>query len=67
MSSEGKFKWDKAEQEALKEIKRNVAFDILLACTDFNKEFKIHTNARDFQLKAVIIQDGKPITLNSRN
>ena len=41
------------------------ARDTLLTYPDFNEEFKIHTNARDFQLGEVIIQKGKPITLYS--
>ena len=43
-----------------------MARDFLLAYPDFDKEFKIHTNARDFQLGAVIIQNGKPIALYGR-
>ena len=35
--------------------------DTLLAYPVFNEEFKIHTNASDFQLEAVIIQKGKSI------
>ena len=35
--------------------------DTLLDYPDFNEEFKIHTNASDFQLGAVIIQKCKSI------
>ena len=34
----------------------------LLADPYFNARFKIHTNASSIQPKAVIIQEGKPIT-----
>ena len=41
------------------EIKGIVARGVLLYYPCFNREFKIHTNARDFKLRAVISQDGK--------
>ena len=40
--------------------------DNLLAYTDFNKEFKINTDASKLQLGAVIIQKSKPISFYSR-
>ena len=40
--------------------------DNLLSYPDFNEEFKIHTNATDFQFGAVIRQQGKQITLYGR-
>ena len=42
-----------------------MARDILLNYPDSNEGFKIHTDARNFQLGAVIIQNGKPITFYS--
>ena len=38
----------------------------LLTYPDFDKEFKIHTDDKDFQLWAVISHKGKPIALYSR-
>ena len=49
LSSKVKFKWNKIEQDASDEIKRIVASDTLLAYTDFYKEFKINSDARNFQ------------------
>ena len=40
--------------------------DNLLTYPDYNKEFKIHTDARKFQLGAVISQKGNMIDLYSR-
>ena len=62
-SSKVKFKWTITEQDASNEVKRIVAHDTLLAYPDFNEEFKIHTDARNFQLGAVIKNKAKPITL----
>ena len=39
----------------------------LLNCPNFNEEFKTHTDARNFQLGAVISNKEKPIGLYSRN
>ena len=50
-----KFKWTKTEQDALDEINRILARESLLTNPYFKEEFKIHTNARNFQLGAVII------------
>ena len=36
-----------------------------LAYPGFNEEFKIHTDASNFQLGAVITQKGKPIAVYS--
>ena len=51
-------------EDAFKEIKRIVACNTLLEYPDFNKEFKIHTNASDFELGSVIIQKGKTIVFH---
>ena len=61
-----KFKWTKIEQYAFGEIKWIVADDTLLTYLDFNEEFKIHINARNFQLGSGISQKGKTIYFYSR-
>ena len=38
----------------------------MLKHPDNNKGFEIHTNASDYQLGAVIMQDGKPVACHSR-
>ena len=49
-------KWNKIEQDAFDEIKRIVDRDNLLIYLDFNENFKINTDARNFKLGAVILQ-----------
>ena len=61
-----KFKWTKIEQNTFDKIKRIVAHYTLLTYPDFNKTFKIHTDARNYQLGAVISQKFKPIPFYSR-
>ena len=38
----------------------------MLAYPDFSKRFDIHTDSSDYQLGAVISQEGKPIAFYSR-
>ena len=54
------------EHKAYGDINRAVAQEILLAYLDFNKRFGIHTDARYYQLGAVISHNGKPIAFYSR-
>ena len=54
-------KCTKIKQELFEVIKRIVSQNFLLGCPGLNKEFNIHTNSSNFQLGAVIIQDGKLI------
>ena len=54
-SSKVNFKWTKTEQDYFSKIKRIVACSTLLTYLDFNEEFKIHTDAGDFQLGAFIV------------
>ena len=43
-----------------------MACDTLLPYPDFNENFKIHTDASDLKLGAVILWKGKPIAFYSR-
>ena len=61
-----KFKCTEVEHKAFDDINRTVAHDTLLAYPDFNKRFDINMDARDYQLGAVIIQNGKTIAFYSR-
>ena len=61
-SNKVKFKWAHVEQKLFGEIKQMVTRDTLLIYPYFNKKIDIHMDARKFQIGAVIIQDGKPIS-----
>ena len=54
------------EKKEFDYIKLVVARKTLLAYLDFNKQFDIHMDADDYQLGAIMIQEGKPITLYRR-
>jgi transposase InsO family protein len=66
VSKEAKWIWGKAQQDAFDEMKRIMSKETLLTFPDFNKEFHIYTDASDYQLGAVIMQDGKPLAFYSR-
>ena len=59
-------RWNKIKQGAFNEIKPIVSRVTLSAYPDFNEDSKIHTNASNLQLGAVINHDGKSITFYSR-
>ena len=61
-----KFRRTQVEQYAFKKIKRIMSCKTLLTYPDFNKAFKIHTDASAFQFGAVVGQKGKPIAFYSR-
>ena len=60
------FKWAIVEQKPFDEVKGIVENNTLLAYPDFNNKFGIHTNASDFQLGVLIIQEFIPIAFYGR-
>jgi hypothetical protein len=60
------WKWSEECQEAFEAIKRTIARETLLKFPDFSKEFHVYTDASDYQLGAVIMQDDNPLAFYSR-
>ena len=56
----------KANKTAFEEAKRMVAREAILAYPDFSKPFHIYTDASDYQLGAVIMQENKPLAFYTR-
>ena len=65
-SKKGTVAWDDRCENAFITMKRLIAKETLLAYPNFNKKFTIHTDASDFQLGAVIMQEDKPLAFYSR-
>ena len=61
-----KIKWTPELENSLNEIKKMVCKETLLNYPDWSKPFDLHTDASDYQLGAVISQEGKPIAFFSR-
>jgi hypothetical protein len=66
VSKDVPFKWGSEQQEAFDEMKRVMSQETLLTFPDFNKTFHVYTDASDYQLGAVIMQDNNPIAFYSR-
>jgi hypothetical protein len=67
LTAKGKnFIWEDVHTKCFNAIKQVIGREVLLAYPDFNKPFKIHTDASKTQLGAVISQDNKPIAFFSR-
>jgi len=60
------WRWGKVEQEAFEAIKQVVSKETMLAFPDFNKTFHVYADSSDYQLGAVIVQEGKPLAFYSR-
>jgi hypothetical protein len=61
-----KWNWSDECNDSFETIKRAIARETLLNFPDFNKEFHIYTDASDYQLGAVIMQEEKPLAFYSR-
>ena len=58
--------WGDAQQQAFKQMKAVSAANALLVYPDHNNKFVIETDASDYQLGAVIKQDGRPVAYYTR-
>ena len=61
-----KIPWKEEQEKAFQELKRLVSQETILAYPDWSKPFEIHSDASDYQLGAVLSQDGKPLSFFSR-
>ena len=65
-SKQANWNWTEEHQKAFEHMKKSISRETLLVYPDFDKPFKIHTDASKVQLGAVISQDNKPRAFYSR-
>ena len=59
-------KWTPECESSFNTIKAQLSKDAFLQYPDHNKPFHVYTDASDYQLGSVIMQDGKPVAFFSR-
>ncbi|CAM8999173.1 unnamed protein product [Rhodiola kirilowii] len=58
--------WTKQCQDAFDSLKRVICEEPVLRLADHTKPFELHTDASDFAIGGVLMQDGHPIAYESR-
>eukprot|EP00957_Ditylum_brightwellii_P118288 9021819-Ditylum_brightwellii.AAC.1 len=61
-----KFIWTSEHQEAFEQMKALMVLDALVVFPNHNLLFQVYTDASDYQMGAVIIQNGRPVAYWSR-
>ncbi len=60
------YDWDEACDEAFGTLKGILVKVSVLKLPDFDKDFEIHSDASDFAIGGVIVQDGRPVAFESK-
>ena len=58
--------WDEKCQQAFEDLKKALTEEPVLALPDHTKVFEVHTDASDFAIGGVLMQEGHPIAFESR-
>jgi hypothetical protein len=64
--SAGTYEWDGACDEAFETLKGILMKTPVLKLSNFDKDFEIHSNAFDFAIGGVLVQDGKPMAFENK-
>jgi hypothetical protein len=64
--SSGTYEWDEVCNEAFETLKAIFVKAPVLKLLDFDKDFEIHSNAFDFAIKGVLVQDGRVVAFESK-
>jgi len=64
--SSGTYEWEEACNEAFETLKGILVKAPVLKLPNFDKDFEIHSNASNFAIGGVLVQDGRPVTFESK-
>lgn len=59
------WRWCSECQRAFEDLKKAVTEEPVLALLDYSKPFEVHTDASDFAIGGMLMQDGHPIAYES--
>lgn len=59
MTKKGSFVWTEEENKAFKELKAAMKTTPVLSMSDFEKRFEVHTNANNYGIGIVLMQNGQ--------
>ncbi len=60
------YEWDEACNVAFETLKGILVKALMLKLLDFDKDFEIHSDASDFAIERVLMQDGRPVAFESK-
>jgi len=60
------YEWDAACDEAFETLKGILVKALVLKLPDFDKDFEIHSNASNFAIRGVLVQEGRPMAFESK-
>jgi hypothetical protein len=60
------YEWDETCNEAFETLKGILVKVFVSKLSNFDKDFKIHSNAFDFVIKGVLVQDGRLVAFESK-
>jgi hypothetical protein len=60
------YEWEEACGETFETLKGILVKASMLKLSDFDKEFEIHSNASNFAIGGVLVQEGKPVAFESK-
>jgi hypothetical protein len=66
LKKELSFEWKEEQQKAFEDLKSKLSFTLALKFPNFTKPFEIQTDANDFGIGGVFMQDGHSITFKSK-
>jgi hypothetical protein len=60
------YEWEVACDEAFETLRGILVKALVLKLLDFDKDFKIHSDASDFIIGRVLMQEGRPVAFESK-